>query len=649
MPIAKLAKIKLIALIEEKDKILAALQKFGVLQIEETEIQKEAVDIKHESKLGELKQAIRLLEAYAPLKKSFLENFVSTKSPATEEDLWNGFHKFNYGEIIEACKNHETYIAHATAAEAKIGADLLALEPWKSLPFPTKKLHESEYFFFFSGKIFKHLFEKLKSSLAAISPSLSIEIVNQNKNDYFIIVAGPKEEHAETQKALIKEGFDFIELPSTQKEISKEIESLKSQVKLSQSEVAAAVAEIQKLAVHKFQLMCAYDFVNCHRERVSAAHKAMQTAYTFVLTGFIKESLIPKLDKIISKTSPNHAIYKIEIKPDEEVPVLIENASFLKPFEVLTRIYGLPKSSEVDPTPLLSVFFILFFGMCLGDAGYGLTLILVSLWLKRKIPKGTNPSLLNLLIWGGVVTSIIGFLQGGFFGIELYVFPEPIHNAMTKIQLIDPRRDPLIMLIIALALGVVQILFGLLISMLMKFRDKKFMDGILDHGLWIYYIVSVILFGLTQAGVVTFISASLSSKLALAAVIALIITQGRKQKNILMKIGGGFLSLYSTVGFVSDILSYSRLLAIGLGTTVIAMVVNIIALMTKDSAPIIGFLIMIVILIIGHAFNLAVSTLSAFIHSARLQYVEFFSKFLEGGGKEFKPFTKETQYVKLSD
>lgn len=649
MPIAKLAKIKLISVKEDKEKILDALQKLAVMQIEQARDHPDpfAADTENEIKLAELKHAIRFLESFSHDKKSFLENFVSTKTVVCENDLQSGYYDFDFKEIIQKIKHFESYLTHEKATEQKIDSEIKALKPWENLTLPTQKLYNSPTLHFVAGKILSASLDNLHALLKQSKFVATLQVINQTKTESLVIILCTKENQANLDALLKGKGFTQITLPHTLIPVKEEIQKLNKLLQLSQKEVQAAQAETKKLAIHKLKLMCAYDYLLCNLEKNKAQQKSQSTTYTFILTGFIKQSLLKKLKASIAKIAPHSSVTEVAIKPDEEIPVLIENPSLLKPFEVLTKIYGLPKFSSVDPTPLLSVFYIVFFGLCLGDAGYGITLILAALWLKKKLPRGTNPSLLNLFILGGIFASIVGIFQGGYFGIELAILPAPVAAALARVKLIDPTKNPLSMLMLALALGVIQIIFGLVVNMLIKFRDKKYLDGLLDDGLWIYFIVSVILFGLSQTGKVTLFEPALTSKLALGGIIALVLTQGRKQKNLFLKFFGGILSLYSSVGYVSDILSYSRLLALGLGTTVIAIVINIIAAMTKDSAPLVGYIIMLAILFVGHLFNLAVSTLSAFIHSARLQYVEFFSKFLEGGGKEFKPFARETKYVKL--
>jgi len=341
-------------------------------------------------------------------------------------------------------------------------------------------------------------------------------------------------------------------------------------------------------------------------------------------------------------------IVTVEPKEGEAPPIAIENASLIKPFESVTEIYGFPKYKELDPTPLLAVFFILFFGFCLGDAGYGITLSLVAFFMYKKFVLSDGAKkILKLLFYGGIASTIAGILSGGWFGVDPANFPpflKTVSNILLSMRVIDPLKNPIAMLILALGFGIVHITFGKLISFYLKWREKQYVAAICDDLLWTFFFLSLVLTGVEAAGAIKI--GDIGWKLASIGAVLLVLTQGRAQKNIIMKLVSGVLSLYGTVAYLSDVLSYSRILALGLATTIIAMVINLIAEMTKG-IPFVGYLIMIAILIFGHIFNIIINVLGAFIHSGRLQFVEFFSKFLEGGGKEFKPFKHQTQYVQI--
>ncbi|GAG07862.1 unnamed protein product, partial [marine sediment metagenome] len=257
--------------------------------------------------------------------------------------------------------------------------------------------------------------------------------------------------------------------------------------------------------------------------------------------------------------------------------------------------------------------------------------------------------LIRLIFFGGIMSFFVGGLVGGWFGIALEELPASVgwlKFLLLKVRLVDPMKNLLGMLVFSLALGTVHVLFGIFLDMVAKIREKDYVGAVFDDALWIYFILVLIFFGMAKAGGISLAGGPLINYFLFTGVGLLVLTQGRKQKNIFMKVGAGVLSLYNVISYLGNILSYSRLLALGLTTAGIAMALNTIALMARN-VPLIGYLLMAIILVFGHLFNLAISVLGAFIHSARLQYVEFYQHFFKGGGRVFKPFKIETEYVNI--
>ena len=247
---------------------------------------------------------------------------------------------------------------------------------------------------------------------------------------------------------------------------------------------------------------------------------------------------------------------------------------------------------------------------------------------------------------------VAGYFFGGYFGLTVEQAPGfMIENGAFKGQILNPAAGsgPLIFLVLALVLGIVQVLIGKAIDGWWKIKQKQYLDAVLDSFLWIYFLVAIMSYGLAASGALIPIEyAGILKWCVLIGVAAMILTQGRKQKGIAGKVGIGVLSLYGLVGYLGDILSYSRIMALGLGTGIIAFAMNIIAALAYDLIPYVGIVVAILVLIVGHTMNLVLSALGAFIHSARLQFVEFFSKFMEGGGVGFKPFKRTCKYIVIT-
>ncbi|MFH1362238.1 MAG: V-type ATPase 116kDa subunit family protein, partial [bacterium] len=435
--------------------------------------------------------------------------------------------------------------------------------------------------------------------------------------------------------------FNPTTLPLIDKTAKEQIKHLQNLLHESKTEVVHLHKKAKRQAQNLKQVKFIYDNLLEQKHELEIKQKLADTNYAFVIEGWLKKSDFKKLKE---KLDPPTEVLAVEPKKDEKPPVILSNPKVLTPFELITQIYGTPKPSEFDPSIPLSFFFALFFGLCLGDFGYGLALTLISLYFlkKYKLPAG-GTKLFQLLMLGGATSMIVGLLTGAYFGFTPADLP--LSSWLTSIQIIDPIKSPLTMLIFSLALGIVQILFGILLQMALHMRNKEYTQAILDDGIWFFFLSSLVF--LIVASAMSLPVAGLAGKLSLAGAAGLVLTQGRHKKTIVQKFLSGLLSLYKLSGYMGDTLSYSRLLALGMSSTIIGSVINILAGMVKGSAPVIGIILMVVLLIFGHLFNLVISTLSAFVHSTRLQMVEFFSKFYEGGGREFKPYKRVAEYTTI--
>jgi V/A-type H+-transporting ATPase subunit I len=368
-----------------------------------------------------------------------------------------------------------------------------------------------------------------------------------------------------------------------------------------------------------------------------------RTDSTFIVEGWVRAIDRKSLEKRLSSRFDEVEVSFRDPLPDEEPPIHLDNNAGTRPYEFVSTLYGRPVYREFDPTPLLAPFFVLFFAMCLTDAGYGLTLALLSgLILVRFKPSGGTGLLMRVLFMGGIATAVVGVVAGGMFGIKV----ENLPLWLRQFIFIDPLSEPMKMLNISFIMGLVHMIFGMGIRMVARFKAGLIVDAILDDLVWMVFLI--VLAPLGYAGILGgsvppgILNVCKWSALSIAAIVFL--TGGRHQKSFIKKILTGLVKFYDIIGYFGDVLSYARLLALGLATSAIAIAVNDIAAMVKGFPFYTGYIVMVLILVGGHAFNLAVNTLGAFVHSGRLQYLEFFSKFFTGGGREFKPFKSERQY-----
>lgn len=654
--VAKIKKIYLIASNVYQEKILSFLYNLGtveVVDLKEGEIEeKEKPNLDYQ--LAKIKFAIDFLNKYQKKEKVKLsekiEKMISPKIILTKEELGKIVKETHWQEIVDKVEKLEIKLNNLLAEIKNLQEEREKIYPWKDLKINLKTIQEIKSISFVAGKVsslnwlnfLKNLEEKIK--LVEV-----IKVSQEEKYTYCLIIFH-REKEKEIEKILEKYQFEKIEIPLLDvlpedyfKKIEDKIEILELELKIIERKIIHLRRELDRLKI-------IFDWLNWQKEKEEIREKFAKTSFTFSILAWVVEESFPRLKNGLEKITKEFVLVEKPIKEDEAVPVFLKNKEFISDFETVTNVYGVPKYHEPDPTPFLMPFFIVFFAICLSDAGYGLILTIISLIIINlfKLSKSSK-KFFRLFLWLGIMTIFVGALFGSWFGIELETLPDflkPIKEFLIKIKIIDPIKNPLQLLFISLFLGVLQILAGLMVNMYWKIKNKMVLDGILDNFPWIFLIVSFLIF-IGSSSKLLPISFYFSKSLIFAGMVLVVLTQGRKQKNIFLKIPAGILSLYGLVGYLSDTLSYSRLLALGLATSIIGMVINLIAKIFMQMIPTLGFILAIFVLIIGHIFNIGINALGGFIHSARLQFVEFFPKFMEGGGKRFKPFKKEGKYIQL--
>lgn len=391
-------------------------------------------------------------------------------------------------------------------------------------------------------------------------------------------------------------------------------------------------------------LIRARQYVHWLDEQHAAKQSMKETRATVTVFGWIASHLFEPVEKKLEALSPATAIVKVAPHPTEQPPIALKNPIWLKPFESVTLLYGLPQAHEFDPTPLLAPFFILFFGLCLTDAGYGLVLAAIMggyLW-KKKLSVQQAP-LWWLLFIGGIATFFISIPFGGWFGLSADQAPAFMTVRRDGVlwfhgQLWNLGETPGITFLqnLSLALGIIHLCFGVFLAGL-----SKWVLGQRAAAFWVDW-TTLILFAAAGG---YFVVPAAYGQMAMYGIIfaALLVLWGKGHGSpLLMRPLHGFLGVLNlAMGMMSNILSYLRLLALGLVTGALALAVNLVAQQIGAMLPaFIGVPVAIIIYIAGHTVNIALNVLGAFIHSGRLQFVEFFSQFFEGGGRSFTPFKR---------
>ena len=650
MAVAQVSKINIISHQKHQEDILEVLQNTGFAQVTENTLKdlakknltEQAAQVDYQ--LAGIKFSLDFLNNFETAKKSLKEK-IDPKINLSLSEIETTIKNFDYQTKVKTIQELEAKINNTKSFEDKIKAELSQIEPWQKLSFVPNRKKIPAGFNFKLIILPETSYLTLINALTARLPLSAVETVEGTKTEVKAAIFFKTQEESILNEILNELAVKIGELPELEITVADRIKAINRQAEAAELEIAEQNRQAQNLAGNQRELKIAFDYLTWQKEKTTSATLAGNTQQTFSLFGWIDKQSISTLKKELDKVTNDYLIEELPIAEDESVPIIFKN-TWASAFETVTNIYGAPQYSEPDPTPWLAPFFILFFGLCLTDAGYGIVLTLLS-WLGLKFLKPTEgmAKMMKVLFWGGLVTFFAGAAVGGWFGIIIDdIGNDSIRNFLTSIRIVDPVKEPIKMLIFSLILGVIQVIVGIIVNMWWKIKHHDVKSALLDDAMWLYFIFAILIGGAAKLGLIEF---AFSKYLIWAGVIGMVITQGRRQKNPALKLASGVLSLYGLVGYLSDVLSYSRLLALGLATGIIAMVVNLIAKLTIDMIPYLGWVIAIVVIIGGHIFNLGINALGAFIHSSRLQFVEFFPKFMEGGGQMFVPFCKEGKFVRI--
>lgn len=650
MALATTAKINIIGHQKNQDKILEVLQNLGFSQIEDCQekdliknnINEALSDLEY--KIAGVRFCLEFLAGYETEKKSLKEK-IDSKINLPLGKIEKIVNEFDYTGKTKEIQEIESNINEARNIIDKSALELVQIEPWQNLNFvPNRQKLESGFDYKFLI-INKEVRDQLLFDLQKNLPLSDIETVKESNKEIFAVLFFKKSQEANINEILNEINIKSIEIPDLEVSVFERIKQINKKISESEIRIEKLIREAQRLANSQYELKVTFDFLSWQKEKLIQKQKTGNTSKAFSLIGWIDKESIKILEKELNKITADFTIDELSSEGEENIPVIFKN-TWASPFEFVTGVYGSPQYHEPDPTPWLTPFFVLFFGLCMTDAGYGIVLALFS-WLAMKILKPSKEAakMFKVIMIGGIATFFAGALVGGWFGIIIDdIKIDWLRNLLVNIRLIDPVKEPIKMLIFALILGIIQVIVGILVSLWWKIKHKNFISAILDDCMWLYFILAILIGGASKFGLIDF---SYSKYLVWVGVIGLVATQGRSQKNPILKLTSGVISLYGLVGYLSDVLSYSRLLALGLATGIIAMVINLIAKLTIDMVPYLGWVIAFFIIIGGHIFNIGINALGAFIHSSRLQFVEFFPKFMEGGGMDFVPFKKESKYVRI--
>lgn len=527
----------------------------------------------------------------------------------------------------------------------KLEADSLFLIPWLDYDLPLETT-ETKLCKVHRGTIpADRNVEEVQKDLQQQFEQMTMRTVYTSKEYSYVVLISLKENDDDLLEAIKAYGFAEVSFGSLagvpaelQREITKELEDKRNEFVRIGNEIAAR-------AHRKEDIEAYFDIVSMESEKAKNQGKLLMTKQTFFLEGWIPQDCAEAAKKMLEETGVYYVF--AEPKEDENPPVLLDNSAMVAPFESVTEMYALPRYGSFDPTKIFAGFYVVFFGMMLSDAAYGVLMsIACFIVLKKYDLEGMAYKLIKMFFYCGLSTVFWGALFGGWFGDIATVVANVFFGKEFVIPPIwfNPIEDPIKLLIFSLALGVAHLFTGLGIKAYMDIKDGRCFDALCDEGFWIITISGICVW-LGGAMVIPAI-AGVGQWMTIIGVLGLLLTGGRDRKGI-GKVIGGLSNVYNITSYLSDILSYSRILALGLATGVIAQVVNTMG--SIFGGGIVGGVLLLCIFIFGHILNIAINVLGAYVHTCRLQYVEFFGKFYEDGGEPFEPMGKNTKYIRIEN
>ncbi len=686
MAIEKLKKMNLFFLKEDETNILSFLQDFGGLEIsnivtdenkkqlfltakkkdsfvqeKDKEIEKNLVS-QNLFDMSRLKKAIDILEFYKE-KGSFFSNFSKLNGKILINK--NSLKKFNLDyrksllflsdEINSLAKNLDTYKNKIS----EINDNIEAISHWADINLVLGNIFGTNYTRILAFEIED---KKYLSFLDAISEKFKekerlFEIFEIKKSNNKVFVAMIV--YLELSN-IFKDLISRFGLLEHWEKIDKTPKDLLNKKKKYKKALFKKIENLKKAFKKRFcfleDMKIFYDELLNECIRNNEKFNIFYGENVGILSAWIKEKDLSRFSKNLEKNFSSSFFILEKFEKIVDVPVIFKNSKLVKPFEIITDLYGKPDYFGIDPTPHLAIFFWLFFGICLGDAGYGLIMIIFALFFKYK-KKNENANIINLLLFIGISTFLTGVFTGTFFGNIINFLPKKLDfivKFFNKLTIINPmdQKGSLIFLGLSLFLGYMQLCFGLILKNFLFLKEKDYKNLVLDG--FSSFFMEISLLPITLHYVLGFLFPKLVINIFLAlffvSMILISIKEWIKNEGLMVKIFWCFYGNYSAItgNFLSDVLSYARLFALGLSGGLLGLAINEISKIFLN-IPIIGIFFTIVILIFGHLFNLFVSGLGAFVHSCRLQYLEFFTKFFESNGRGINYFHRENFFTFLED
>lgn len=665
----KMKKIEICALKKHRKNLLESLQRKGVVQITDSnkdegvlrKINTSRTRLVFEKNISLLEQALKILDSYTGVSSD--PSSLKGRDSVSVSDYYTFINEVD--EVIRVAHRVvvlEREVSEKKAEIVKTETQIESLRPWETLDI-SMKVNETSTTSVFIGTVPEELsLESLLCKIAIKAPDVKefhAEVISAAEGQSCIFAMCRKQDSDKVDVALKQIGFSRPTLLSQSNPKEKIAELLKS-IEKTKLEIEVREKEIKSYVGIRNATRFMIDYYSMRRDKYEVIDQLGYTEKTFFIYGYVPEKYSNDVFNFV-KSNFGAYVNVYDVEESEDPPVLLENNKFAFPVESVLESYSLPNKNEIDPTPVMAVFYYILFGMMLSDAAYGIIMTFGCAYAISKfknMEQGLKRSL-KMFMYCGVSTTFWGFMFGSFFGDAVEVVAKTFFNnsqLQFKPLWLAPIDNPMRVLAFSFGLGVLHIFTGLAINFYQLCKSKKYKDAVYDVVFWMLLIGGAVAYLLSMEAFVEmmtlgFVLPKIASNIALVSIIVgavgILCTAGRDSKNVFKRFLKGVYGLYNVTGYLSDILSYSRLLALGLATGVIANVFNKIGSMFGGGVA--GAIAFVFVFVLGHSLNIGINLLGAYVHTNRLQFVEFFGRFYEGGGKEFSPFKVKTKYYKFQE
>ncbi len=605
--------------------------------------------------LARLLEAKTFLEGYRP-KESFMRKMLHPGHAVSRNDFDATVRAFNPADLLDKAKRLGEGISLLEKERESVLQENAGIVPWRGLDVNPEDLGAST-----TARLYLGTADIGRLSLIDGIDGTDYQVLGSAGKRALVLLAVHAGTDADEARSAI--GFKQADLPPVHAPLGVRYRENEKRIKEIGRELGSLSAMARALLDDFDSLMVLLEYYDNLERRSAVFEYWIAMKHSFIIGGWMRKEDTERLESLLSRFE-SVTYEEMEIGAGESPPVALKNPGIVAPFQLITRLYNYPSYGTLDPSPLVSVFFALFFAIALTDAGYGLFLSIVAIVAIAKV-KG-NREIFWIMLWGGLFTVFTGLLTGGIFG-DLFRSQNPFIHVPAlaalrdRLMWFDPMKEPMVFFRLVLLLGVVHVLTGLVAGFIANVRRREFADALVDNASWI--VISLALLAMlfsTDMCVSMSLVSSTAPPLgrgvfnpavgALAAASAVVVIFGmRGEKSLFFRFFLGFLKLFVLSGifsYLGDVLSYIRLMALGMVTAGIGMAVNAIAFMMYD-VPVAGLFLTAMVLVVGHLFNCAINMLGGFVHTLRLQYVEFFPKFFVGGGRRFLPLANGERYVKI--